>query len=55
MAVAIPPQRPTPPPARGRLGSNRDPVLDVIVLVSVLMFMLMAAGFGILILQQALK
>jgi hypothetical protein len=52
MAVAIPPKRPSAPP-RGRLGSTRDPVMDVIVLACVLMFMLMAAGFGLLILQQS--
>jgi hypothetical protein len=57
MAVAIPPQRTQSAagPARTRLGSNRDPILDAIVLLSVLMFMVMATGFGILVLQQALR
>jgi phosphatidylglycerophosphate synthase len=52
MAVAVPPQR-SKQPRRTRLGSNRDPFLDAIVLASVLLFMFIAAGVGVLILQQA--
>ena len=52
MAVAIPPERTSQSP-RSRLGSNRDPMLDIVVLVSVLMFMLLVTGVGLLVLQQA--
>jgi hypothetical protein len=62
MAVAIPPSKGqsvspkrTSPPSKGRVGSTRDPYLDAIVLACVVMFMLMAAGFGLLVLQQSLN